>query len=147
MRKRIEDAMAAESYTAEGTAPPPRCASRRPTDNGRTAAAVLRWIDEAANVCGADWAGAQAITSYVAGVRFYRPIVIGDAIEVTARVIHTGPRSIHISVHVTNKQTSTLVARGLTVVVALDERGRANLSRSGSPPPEKTIDSISTPGT
>jgi acyl-CoA hydrolase len=129
MRRRIEGVMAAESYTAAGTAP--RATLR--FDTAATDASwggkvdgggVLRWIDEVANVCGADWAGAQAITSYVAGICFYRPIVIGDAIEVTARVIHTGRRSIHISVRVT-KADATLVARGLTVVVALDERGRA----------------------
>lgn len=121
-RKRIDDAMDAESYTAEGTAS--SAALRLVATDKIDGGGVLRWIDEVANVCGADWAGAQAITSYVAGVCFYRPIVIGDAIEVTARVIHTGRRSIHISVRVT-KADATLVARGLTVVVALDERGRA----------------------
>ncbi len=134
MRKRIECAMAAESYTADGTAP---CTTLRflaapndvnwgdKIDGGR----VMRWIDEAAYVCGADWTDAQVITSYVAGIRFCRPIVIGDAVEVTARIIHTGPRSIHTSIHVTTTDTHGgqphLVARGLAVVVSLDERGEA----------------------
>jgi 4-hydroxybenzoyl-CoA thioesterase len=104
-----------------------------PTDvnwDGRVRAGrVMRWIDEAAYVCGADWTGAQVITSYIAGIRFYRPIPIGDVIEVTARIIHTGPRSIHTSIHVTTTDTHDgqpcLVAHGLVVVVSLDERGEA----------------------
>ena len=44
---------------------------------------VMRWIDEAAYVCGTDWTGAEVVTSYVAGIRFYRRIIVGDVIEVT----------------------------------------------------------------
>ena len=142
MRKRIEGAMAAESYTAAGTA---RHAALRflaaPTDvnwGGKVhGGRVMRWIDEAAYVCGADWTGAQVITSYIAGIRFYRPIIIGRVIEVTARIIHTGPRSIHQSIHVTTTDTdggqSCLVARGLAVVVSLDERGEARPVRKWEP--------------
>jgi acyl-CoA hydrolase len=134
MRKRIEAAMAAESYTPAGTA---RLATRRflaaPTDGnwgdnvhgGR----VMRWIDEAACMCGADWTGAQVIMSYITGIRFYRPITVGHAIEVTTRIIHTGPRSVHISIHVTTTDSHGgqphLAAHGLAVVVSLDERGKA----------------------
>ena len=134
MRKRIEGAMAAESYTAEGTAP--RATLRvlaAPMDGnwgGKVhGGRVMRWIDEGASVCGADWTGAQVIASYIAGIRFYRPINIGHGIEVTARVIHTGPRSVHVSIHVTTTDTRGgqphLAAHGLAVVVSLDERGKA----------------------
>jgi acyl-CoA hydrolase len=133
-RKHIEGAMAAESYTAEGTAP--RATLRvlaAPTDvnlDGNVRAGrVMRWIDEAAYVCGADWASAQVITSYIAGIRFFRPILVGDVIDVTARIIHTGLRGIHTSVHVTTTDTDGgrpyLVAHGLVVVVSLDEHGDA----------------------
>jgi acyl-CoA hydrolase len=121
-RRRIEGAMAAESYTVKSTAP--RAMLRFVADSQIDGGRVMRWIDEAAYVCGADWIGSQVITSYLAGMCFYRPIVVGDVIEVTGRIIHTGPRSVHISVRVT-KSDATLVAHGLTVVVALDERGRA----------------------
>jgi 4-hydroxybenzoyl-CoA thioesterase len=126
--------MAAESYTAGGAAPRATlCFLAAPTDvdwgdkvgGGR----VMRWIDDAASVCGGDWAGAQVITSYIAGVRFYRPINIGHVIEVTARIIHTGPRSVHVSIHVTTTDTHGgqphLAAHGLAVLVSLDERGKA----------------------
>jgi acyl-CoA hydrolase len=134
MRKRIEGAMAIESYTAEGTAP---SATLRvlaaPTDVNRAGkirtGRVMRCIDDAAYACGADWAAAEVITSYVSGIRFYRPILVGDVIDVTARIIHTGPRSIHTSVHVTTRDTDGgrpyLVAHGLVVVVSLDEHGQA----------------------
>ena len=72
------------------------------------------------------WAG---IMSDVAGVRFHRPVNVSDVIEVTARVIHTGPRSAHISVHVTTTGNdgahAQSAAHALLVVVSLDQRGNA----------------------
>jgi 4-hydroxybenzoyl-CoA thioesterase len=129
MRKRIEGAMAAGSYTAEGAGPRTTLRFRAaPTDINRggnvRAGRVMRWIDETAYVCGADRTGSEVITSYIAGIRFYGPIFVGDVIEVTVRIIHTGPRSIHISVQVTTTDTQ-LVAGGLVVIVSLDERGDA----------------------
>ena len=126
--------MEAESYTAEGTAPRAalrfRAATTDVNSDGKVRGGrVMRWIDETAYVCGADWAGAEVITSYLAGIRFYRPVFVGDVIDVTARIIHTGPRSIHASVDVTISDTvggaPCLVARALVVVVSLDERGEA----------------------
>ncbi len=133
MRKRIEAAMAVVSDTAQGTAC--RAALRfraAPTDinsdgtvrGGR----VMRWIDETAYVCGADWtASADVIASYLAGIRFCRPIFVGDVVEVTARIIHTGPRSIHTGVQVTTTDMAggapCLVADAMVVLVALDETG------------------------
>jgi 4-hydroxybenzoyl-CoA thioesterase len=129
MRKRIECAVAAQSYTADGTAPCSTLQVRTERTHALSGGRVMRWIDEAAYRCGARWAGADVITSYLAGIRFHRPIAIGDVIEVSARIIHTGPRSIHVSVHVTatdaNDGQSHLVAHGLVVVVSLDERGQA----------------------
>lgn len=146
VRKRIEEAMAAQNYTAAGTAP---SATLRflaaPSDinwggkvhGGRT----MGWIDDAAYVCGADWAGHRVITSYFGGIRFYRPIVIGHIVEVTARLIHTGPRSMHVSVHVTStdtvSDTPVMAAHGLAVVVAVDESGKARPVRQWTPVSEE----------
>ena len=82
---------------------------------------------QAAAACGTKWTGAHILTSYIAGIRFHGPVIIGDAVEVTARIIHTGPRSVHIGVHVTttNARGRHVVANGVVVVVALDERGTA----------------------
>lgn len=41
------------------------------------------------------------IASYFGGIRFYRPLSIGRVVESTARLIHTGLRSMHFSVHLT----------------------------------------------
>jgi 4-hydroxybenzoyl-CoA thioesterase len=84
----------------------------------------MRWTDESASVCAANWTGADVVTSYVAGIRFHRPIVVGDVVETTARIVHTGPRSMHTVVQVTNAD-SQLAADGLFVFVSLDERGGA----------------------
>nr|WP_227980725.1 acyl-CoA thioesterase [Nocardia spumae] len=148
VRKEIEAAMAAQRYTAAGTGP---SATLRflaaPSDinwggkvhGGRT----MQWIDEAAYVCGANWAGQHVLTSYFGGIRFYRPIVIGHAVEVTARLIHTGPRSMHISVHVTAMDAHSgepeLAAHGLAVVVALDLEAKARSIRQWIPVSEEDV--------
>lgn len=146
VRKQIEQAMATQQYTAAGTGP---SATLRflaaPSDinwggkvhGGRT----MGWIDEAACVCGADWAGRHVITSYFGGIRFYRPILIGHVVEITARLIHTGPRSMHMSVHVTATETHSdipeLAAHGLAVVVAVDDDGKARPVKQWQPKSEE----------
>jgi acyl-CoA hydrolase len=133
MRKRIQDAVAGETYSVAGTAARTtlRFLAAPDVDLGGQVGGgrVMRWIDEAASVCGDDWTGAHVITSYIAGIRFYRPINRGHVIEVTARIIHTGPRSIHSGVHVTTTDSHggqpQLAAHGLAVVVSLDEHGNA----------------------
>jgi acyl-CoA hydrolase len=62
--------------------------------------AVMKWIDEAAYACAAGWCGQYCVTVYVGGIRFYRPIHIGDMVELRARLLHTGRTSMHISVDV-----------------------------------------------
>ncbi|MFL6086560.1 MAG: acyl-CoA thioesterase [Mycobacterium sp.] len=133
-RRRIEDAVEAQSYTGEGTAPQItlrfRAASADTNSDGNVRGGrVMRWIDEAAYACGADWTGAEVITSYIAGIRFYQTIFVGDVIEVTARTIHTGPRSIHTTIRVTTTDTvggqPCLVAHAVVVVVSLGEHGEA----------------------
>lgn len=134
MRRHIEDAMEAESYTDEGTAPQIslrfRAATTDVTSDGKVRAGrVMRWIDEAAYACAADWAGPEIITSYLAGIRFCQTVFVGDVIEVAARIIHTGPRSIHISIRVTTNGPvggrPWLAAHGVIVVVSLDDHGEA----------------------
>ncbi|AGB23533.1 acyl-CoA hydrolase [Mycobacterium sp. JS623] len=142
MRRRIEGAMDAMSYTDGSTAP-------RTTLRFRAAAAdvdsdgnvrggrVMRWIDEAAYACGVGWTGSEVITSYIAGIRFHQPVFVGDAIEAGARIIHTGPRSVHASIHVTNADTvggrSCVVAHGVVVVVAVGDHGGARLVQKWEP--------------
>ncbi|MEB0303692.1 acyl-CoA thioesterase, partial [Mucilaginibacter sp. 5C4] len=60
----------------------------------------MRWIDEAAFACAASWSSESAVAVYSGGIHFYRPIRIGHIVEVDARLIHTGPSSMHISIRV-----------------------------------------------
>jgi acyl-CoA hydrolase len=134
MRRRIEDAMEAQSYTDEGTVPRATlrlrvAAADTNCDGNVRAGRVMRWIDEVAYACGVDWTGGEVITSYIAGIRFHQPVFVGDVIVASARIIHTGPRSVHISIHVATSDTvggrPGLVAEGVVVVVSLDNHGQA----------------------
>jgi len=57
--------------------------------------AVMKWIDQAGYACAVGWSGHYCVTLYVGGIRFYKPILIGNMVEVRARVIYTGKTSIH----------------------------------------------------
>jgi acyl-CoA hydrolase len=135
LRAAIEAAMAEQRYTDAGTAP--RTVLRflaAPTDvnwGGKVhGGIVMRWIDEAAHVVATRWVGStRNVAVYSGGIRFYRPLFIGDLVEVEARLLHTGTSSMHIGVHVrsgdprrTELQTTT---HCLTVFVPLDDEGRA----------------------
>jgi 4-hydroxybenzoyl-CoA thioesterase len=104
-RATIQKAMSEAEYTQQGTTP--RTVFRflaSPSDinwggnvHGGT---VMRWIDETAYACAAGWSSEAAVAVYSGGIQFRRPIHIGDVVEVDARLIHTGPHSMHVSVRV-----------------------------------------------
>gem|GEM_PF-18039 len=105
LRKNIEDEMLKQSYEGESKAP--RIIHRfmaKPTDinwggkvHGGTA---MEWIDAAGTSCTMEWSGEQTVAVYAGGIRFYRPIAIGDLIEVDARLTRTGERSMSVTTHV-----------------------------------------------
>ena len=64
---------------------------------------VMKWIDQAGYACAANWCGGYAVTVYVGGIRFFKPMMIGDLVELRATLIHTGSSSMHISVDVFSK--------------------------------------------
>lgn len=111
-RARIQRTMAEAEYSHLGTTP--RTVFRflaAPSDvnwggnvHGGT---VMRWIDEAAYACAASWSTPEAVAVYAGGIQFARPISIGAIVEVDARLIHTGPRSMHVSVRVRSGATTT----------------------------------------
>ncbi|MBB3115392.1 putative acyl-CoA thioester hydrolase [Corynebacterium bovis DSM 20582 = CIP 54.80] len=104
LRKAIEEEMLKQSYTDDSTAP--RMVHRfmaKPTDvnwggnvHGGTA---MEWIDEAATACTMQWSGERTVAVYAGGIRFYRPVHIGDLVEVEARLIRTDARSMSVTVH------------------------------------------------
>ena len=76
-----------------------------PTDLGYSgtvdAGRVLEWIDKAGYALAAQWSGRYCVTAYVGNVHFSRPVLVGQLVEATARIIHTGRSSMHIEVSVT----------------------------------------------
>jgi acyl-CoA hydrolase len=61
---------------------------------------VMSWIDQAAYACATAWAQRYCVTAYVGGIRFVHPIMIGDVVEVEARLAYTGKKSMNIAVDV-----------------------------------------------
>lgn len=104
LRKAIEAEM--EKQTYNGPSDAPRLITRflaKPTDvnwggkvHGGTA---MEWIDEAGTACTMEWSGEHTVAVYAGGIRFYRPISIGDLIEVDARLMRTDARSMQMSIH------------------------------------------------
>jgi acyl-CoA hydrolase len=88
---------------------------------------VMKWIDEAAYACAVGWSGQDCVTVYVGGIRFYKPVHIGDLVEVRTRLIYTGSTSMHIAVDVWAGDPRQNELRQTThciiVYVALDEQG------------------------
>lgn len=142
MRADIDAAMAAQHYGGDTGAP--RGVLRflaAPTDvnwGGKVhGGKVMRWIDEAAFLCASQWTGDQVIASRISGIRFYTPIVIGNMIEVRARLIHTSATRLHISVHVRSSDVRTgvgdVAAHAMTIFAALGDDGRAKAVPQWSP--------------
>ena len=112
-----------------------------PTDAGQSgsvsAGRVLEWIDKAGYAAAAGWSGTYAVTAYVGNVRFTRPVEVGELVEVTARVVHTGRTSMHITVDVASGQPRTRelepATRCLIIFVSVDEQGRSTPVREFVP--------------
>jgi len=62
--------------------------------------AVMKWIDQAGYACAVGWSGQYCVTVYVGGIRFHRPVLIGNMVEVSAKLIYTGKTSMHVAVEV-----------------------------------------------
>jgi len=89
---------------------------------------VMKWIDQAGWAAAVGWSGRYSVTVYVGGIRFLAPILIGNVVEVTARIIYTGNTSMHLAVDVwaSDSMTETRVqaTHCVIVFVALDEAGK-----------------------
>jgi acyl-CoA hydrolase len=46
--------------------------------------AVMKWIAQAGYACATGWIGQYRVTVYVGAIRFYRPVLIGNVVEVSA---------------------------------------------------------------
>lgn len=132
-RKEIEADMARQSYTADTESW--RQVLRFlavPSDvnwGGKVhGGSVMRWIDTNARLVAETWQRGPAVAVFGGGVRFYRPLLIGDLVEVEGRLIHTGSTSMQISVHVRSGDPKSgdlrLTTHCAMVYVAVDEVGR-----------------------
>ena len=90
---------------------------------------VMKWIDEAGYACATRWAKRYCVTVSVGSIRFQRPIMIGDLVEVEARLAYTGNTSMNISVEVRAGDMKTgqmeKITECVVVFVAVDLDGKA----------------------
>lgn len=139
-RARIKHLMLDEEYTDDSAAPRTTLRFLAPTGvvnfGGKAhGGTVMRWIDEAAYTCAVGWVGAQpladhAIGVYSGGIHFLAPVRIGEVVEVHARIVLTGPHSMHISTRVSTADARapedlTLTTQCLSVFVVPDDSGVA----------------------
>ena len=88
---------------------------------------VMKWIDLAAYACAAGWSGRYCVTVYAGGIRFVKPILVGNIVEVFAQIIYTGKSSMHIRLEVSagdpKVQERLLTTHCIVIMVAVDENG------------------------
>ena len=105
--------------------------------------AVMRWIDQAGYACAVGWSGRYCVTVYVGGIRFYKPVLVGNLVEVHARVIYTGRTSMHVAVDVRagdpKESAFTRTTHCVIVFVAVDDQGAPTPVTAWSPDTEDEI--------
>ena len=105
--------------------------------------AVMKWIDLAAYACSAGWSGKYCITAYAGGIRFVKPILVGNIVEVCAKVIYTGRTSMHIGIDVKACDPKCcdrqLTTHCIVIMVAVDENGSPTEVPEWVPTTEKDI--------
>lgn len=105
--------------------------------------AVMKWIDQAGYACSAQWCGGYAVTIYVGGIRFMKPIHIGSLVEIRSKVIFTGRTSMHIAVDVFSKRPESEDyshnTHCIIVFVAVDADGKPTAVRPFIPETEDGI--------
>jgi acyl-CoA hydrolase len=88
---------------------------------------VMKWIDQASYACAAKWSKRYSVTVSANGIRFIRPILVGQMVSVTAQIVHSGRSSMHIYVVVRArdpKESSTVITnRCFITFMATDESG------------------------
>ena len=104
---------------------------------------VMKWIDQTAYVCARNWAETYCVTVYVGGIRFYKPISIGDIIRIEAKVILTGNTSIHIAVDVfsrdLDKKELEKKTHCIIVFVSVDAQGKPLPVKQWKPQTEQEL--------
>ncbi|WP_040158963.1 acyl-CoA thioesterase [Nigerium massiliense] len=105
VRKKIEEEMAEQVYSdkTESCRETLRFLAS-PTDvnwGGKVHGGyVMHWIATTAKVVAERWHHGPVRATYAGGYRFYRPMYIGDMVEVEGRLIATHGSDMHVAVHV-----------------------------------------------
>jgi acyl-CoA hydrolase len=98
---------------------------------------VMKWIDEAGYACATRWAKNYCVTVSVGSIRFQKPILIGDLVEVEARLAYTGKTSMNVAVEVRAGDMKTgqmqTITECLVVFVSVDADGKSLPVRSWNP--------------
>lgn len=88
---------------------------------------VMKWIDQAGYACAVGWSGRYCVTVAVGGIEFHTPVMIGDLVEVTAKLIATGTSSMRLAVDVQARDlkggSARVTTNCLIMFVALDDAG------------------------
>lgn len=88
---------------------------------------VMKWIDQASYACGAQWSKRYCVTVSANAIRFIRPILVGQMVQVSARIVHTGKTSMHIYVVVQagdpKEEKWVVTNRSFITFMAIDEAG------------------------
>jgi uncharacterized protein (TIGR00369 family) len=88
---------------------------------------VMKCMDQAGYACAAQWSAHYCVTVSIGGIRFIRPILVGQMVTLTAQIVHTGKTSMHIYIRIVagDPKQSKMVETGhcIMVFVASDEAG------------------------
>ena len=80
---------------------------------------VMKWIDEAGYACAARWARCHCVTVSVGSIRFQRPVMAGNLVEVEARLAYTGRTSMNMAIEVRAGDVKTGHMEKITACVAV----------------------------
>lgn len=90
---------------------------------------VMKWIDQVSYACAAQWSKHYCVTISANAIRFIQPILVGQLVTISAKIVHTGNTSMHIYVVVRagdpKEQAVNVTNRCFITFMAIDEQGKA----------------------
>ena len=85
-------------------------------------------MDLAGGIVAAERAGGRMVTVAVEGMKFHRPVFVGDTVSCYARITRIGRTSITVDIETVARRhhlrEEVTVTEGLFTYVAVDENGR-----------------------
>lgn len=77
---------------------------------------VKKWMDQAGYACAAKLSAHYCVTLSIGGIRFIRPILVGQMVTLNAQIVHTRKISMHIYIRIVagdpkqNKRSKRVIA-------------------------------------